>query len=205
MAQKFFKNQARQIKKPQEHYVPEYVRLPNKTPIVQEYDRHVFRHQTEPVIPAATRGAVPKQVHISSGANQEHEWTQGTFDVPKKNILNDCPNCGYPNVINGENYKGIYTPGAPCRHCGIVENAKSERVWTEKPAREMPTRDTNNVAPGNYIIMHESKILFIGNESEAEDFVWEMAAGLNGEEPVDISEIMVLKRLPIKVGASFVK
>ena len=28
----------------------------------------------------------------------------------------DCPNCGYP----GRRYKGIYTAGKPCGHCGVT-------------------------------------------------------------------------------------
>lgn len=32
-----------------------------------------------------------------------------------------CPNCGYPKTRDGQHYKGSYTPGKMCQHCGHYE------------------------------------------------------------------------------------
>lgn len=33
----------------------------------------------------------------------------------------NCPRCGYPDKAEGGPFKGIYTPGKPCDHCGYSE------------------------------------------------------------------------------------
>ena len=37
-----------------------------------------------------------------------------------------CPQCGYPDVNGGKNYKGIYTTGERCTHCGFFRQTAAD-------------------------------------------------------------------------------
>lgn len=178
--EKIFKSRARQIKKPQQRYMPEYERL-NTEPNVQNYDRSIFNRQGDApaqkishhvITNPNVRRPVPRQIRVTSGANQEHEWTKNTFDAPEE--------------------KEQYQPSE------VYQPAHA------RPANPV-TEQNNDVAPGDYVIMLNGKIVFVGSEAEAEDRVWSMATGTDDVEPMDVNKIMVFQRLNIKIGALFTK
>lgn len=185
-----FKNKARQFKQPQKRYTPEYERL-NMQPAVEKRAPRVavgasfesgrsrpsdggnlsefevgpsegVNRPPGPEFSAASRPniMIPRQVRVSSGANQEHTWIDKSLDIPKN-----------------ESYK--------------------------KPPDS--SEETNDVAPGDFVVMYQGKIMFVGQELDAEEFVWEMISTLESPSSDDINQILVLKRLPIKIGASFVQ
>lgn len=43
-------------------------------------------------------------------------------------INDNCPNCNYPYVGPGKNYKGVYNPGQPCPYCSYNELGRDPKV-----------------------------------------------------------------------------
>lgn len=201
----YVKNKARQIRAPQKKYVPEYERL-SKEPRVEKLDKQVFaypqsRRTMKPFVSISSgeRPAIPRQVRVYSGSNKDHEWTDSLSHPQNPTLIDPLE-----RATQEFEDKKIFIPST------VAPKYMDADEWDLKKSNEQPynapvEKNTNDVAPGDYIVMYESKILFIGNINDAENFVWQMAAGTNEEEPVDINQVMVLKRLPIKIGAAFIE
>lgn len=195
MKTKIVKNPSRGIQNPPKPYIPQYremgiepedfepLKLPQKVLISTKEKKAKSPPSRQPYAEAKTpfKGGIP-----NTGNNMEHSWVEGN-----KEIIDDLE-LDFPDYKSDPSHKLI-------DNNDFLSVEEDELVdFSEDDNSEMEELEFNSLNEGNYALLIQGTLFFVGTSEEIEEHINSLI--FNDKNPISPDDIMVLKRMPIKIG-----
>lgn len=194
MSNKYYKNPGRVTNETVPKYVPQYK-----------------IHDLEPQIHATVK--VPSNTIISSGSelnprDKRPAIRQEVYaPIPEKTKINSIPNVGNSMSTSWSGVDGelidevILDPNAKMKeHSNETLDAMAmleEQKKSEQPNENSLISSLYELNEGDFVLLVQGILICSG---ELEDLEKEVRALLLGDDPIDVEDILVLKRSKIKMG-----